>query len=107
MVRLAPPRRPCPCTSSHPAPDLVPVKLDIKLANQRLLDYFCWPTCEDDCIEPFVEQLCRERHLPLAVFKDRAVDEVRKQVEEYRQAERGFPKCAGERLDIIRYLSQS
>ncbi len=61
--------------------ELVPIRLDIAIDEQRYQDTFCWSSCESpEAAETFAASLCEENNLPQAAVPA-IVSAIRQQVD--------------------------
>jgi len=66
-----------------PMEEVVPIRLDIALYQQRFQDTFCWhSSASPEAAESFATTLCQENSLPLAIVPA-ILSAIQQQVEVY------------------------
>ncbi len=66
-----------------PMDEVVPIRLDIALDQQRFQDTFCWhSSASPEAAESFATTLCQENNLPLAIVPA-VLSAIQQQVDTY------------------------
>jgi len=84
-----------------PMDEVVPIRLDIALDQQRFQDTFCWhSSASPEAAESFATTLCQENSLPLAVIPA-ILSAIQQQVETCTSSDDQAPRAA-ERNEIVK-----
>ena len=109
----------CLDETTDPNSDLVPIHLDVGTSGRRIIDRFCWSLSENEAsIENFARTLCADTFdcsrsssssdADQAVFLEamvlRVTAEIQRQLQEHKEAAKGYHSYDTECLELIRYV---